>query len=413
MGKSALPSIILLVLLCHVGAASGQNVQMTVSAVVPADSSSALTIRKMRSQAIGVAQRAVWQNLKAREEFRKLVYNFQQQQDEAMISRLEVNCSPPIDVSQEYDKKTRLLSYRFIFSCNHQVLLRDATRLNARIPGVANAEPRARLTYVFFSIKDESIEEFDDTVRSSGNTSVKVGSQDQTSESSSSDERNQKGEKTDFFETSGKISEQVISRSKSDSQRSTQSSTDSGVTVRYDSETGGSRLRRRARVSRSVVSAQEIQRALIPIMQRERFSVVPYGTVSSRCGATPFEDIQEEIRTLPPDYPLAVRDATRDKVLQATANCRVSGGAPVSYFMEGYAKIGMPRLDPATGEIRVSVNVSQTIYDATTGEELTSTAEQQVFGSGEDEAAAVTNALGEAAESVGLATVAALAGRGI
>ena len=84
MGKSALPSIILLVLLCHVGAASGQNVQMTVSAVVPADSSSALTIRKMRSQAIGVAQRAVWQNLKAREEFRKLVYNFQQQQDEAM-----------------------------------------------------------------------------------------------------------------------------------------------------------------------------------------------------------------------------------------------------------------------------------------------------------------------------------------
>lgn len=396
-----------------------QNTQVTVAATVASKSDSRSAIQKARPEAVELAKKNAWFVFKKRPEFQQIVFNFEREQDQEMVSRLADLCVPPVDLDQSYDKKLGQLTFRFRFECDQQALIRDAGRLNKTMAGASGGpnanQPRARLSGVFIAIKDDRVEEFDATVKKSAQDSLGVSTRQQASSSASSDEKIKGAIKTKetYGESSGEISEGVAvkGRVQASSSAESQSSSDSSVTARREIQTSGSRVRQSAKVSRVIVSAQEIQRGLVPILQRDRFTFIPYGTVASRCGSVPFEQIQEEIRTLPADFPLAVRDGTRDKVLQSTSSCQALPG--IQFYVEGYAKIGAPGVDPATGAVRISVNVSQVIYDVTTGAEVSSTPEKQVYGVGDDEAVATTNALAKAAELVGQTTVSNLSGLGI
>lgn len=386
-----------------------QTLQTTVSATVPARSGWNADLRKARPVAIEVARRNLWFQLKGRNDLEKIVFNFGQAQDDEMIAKTAQHCSPPIDAGNTYDKKLRQLTFAFIFSCNQQALIRDASRLNASVASENPRGVRARLTGVFIAIKDERVENFDPTINAFESISRegRVASDSEEKD----DVRGKAAVRDVWRDRTGEVSE--MSEARSTSSRTNSSTVSKSVTSSSSSQSGGSTVRQSAKVSRAIVSAQEIQRALIPIFQRDRFGFVPYGTVSSRCNSLPFEIIQEEIRGIPSDLPLALRDATRDKVLQATSKCQLQNGEAIQYYVEGYAKIGAPSIEPGTGDIRISVNVSQSIYDVVTGEEISTTPEQQVYGSGDDETVAVSNALKEAAALVGQTTVANLSGLGI
>lgn len=372
-----------------------QNTQVTVAATVASKSDSRSAVQKARPEAVELAKKNAWFVFKKRPEFQQIVFNFEREQDQEMVSRLTDLCVPPVDIDQSFNKKLGQLTFRFRFECDQQALIRDAGRLNKTVAGASGGpnanQPRARLSGVFIAIKDDRVEEFDETKKSS------------IQESNEKSERKQeaKKEKGTWGESRGQFSESFKSKSVEETTE----------TEKCEVQTSGSKVRQSAKVSRIIVSAQEIQRGLVPILQRDRFTFIPYGTVASRCGSVPFEQIQEEIRTLPADFPLAVRDATRDKVLQSTSSCQALPG--IQYYVEGYAKIGAPGVNPATGAVRVSVNVSQVIYDVTTGAEVSSTPEKQVYGVGDDEAVATTNALAKAAELVGQTTVSNLSGLGI
>ena len=397
--------------------AYAQNVQLQVSAVVPAGSNFASTVQKVRPAALEVARRNAWLSMKMRSEFQKVVFNFEPSQDEEMASRLEQLCSPPVDAGQNFDRKLKLLTFQFVFSCNQQALVRDASRLNSILAKSVDRVPRARLTGIFIALKTDQIEEFDAISKSSRERTRKGTIAGEFSMTQQDDEKRNEARSSDesLIEEEGRTTE--LSSDKQRTQGATSAGGGGSISVtqstRVESQRGNSRVRRAAKESRVVVSAQEIQRALVPILQRDRFAFVPYGTVSSRCNGVPFEEIQDEIRNLPADMPLALRDSTRDKVLQVVAHCQISSGTSIRYYVEGYAKIGAPSIDGGTGEIKVSVNVSQSIFDAETGEEVSTTPEQQVYGIGEDEAVATSNALNEAAELVGQTTVANLSGLGI
>jgi hypothetical protein len=408
--------------------AHAQNTQVTVSAVVPSKSDSRSAIQKARPEAVQVATKNAWSVLRKRSEFQQIVFNFEREQDQEMVSRLADVCTPPVDLDQSYDKKLGQLTFRFRFECDQQQLIRDAGRLNSKLAAASGGfnpnQSRAILTGMFIAIKDDRVEEFDATIKRSAQDSSSLSTRQQSSSSSSSDERvkgaikTKESENVTYGESDGQISEgvnrsaAVKGRIQASSSAESASASDSSVIAKREVQSSGSKVRQSAKVSRMVVSAQELQSALVPLLQRERFMFVQYGQVAARCGSVPFEQIQEEIRNLPPDYPFAVRDGTRDKVLvAASSNCQ--GLPPLRFFIEGYVKIGAPGVDPATGDVRVSVNVSQIIMDMTTGIEVSRTPEEQVFGIGADESVATSNALRKAAELVGTNTVSNLAGMGI
>jgi len=413
--------------------AQAQNAQVTVSGVVPAKSDSRSAIQKARPEALGVASRNAWMVLKKRSEFQSIVFNFEQQQDAEMVSRLGELCTPPVDIDQTYDKKLGQLTFRFRFECDQRALLRDASRLNGAVAAASGGgasgngprEVRARLSGIFLAIKDDRVEEFDATVKQSAQDSASVSAKSQASASSSSDERvkgafaTQESTEETYGESGGRVSEGLSrnggakGRLETASKSEAAAASDSSVVATREIQRSGSRVRQSAKVTRVVVSAQEIQKALTPILQRDRFGFIPYGTVAARCNGLPFEQIQEEVRSLPADMPMGLRDTTRERVLQAVAACSIPNGPAIQYYVEAYAKIGAPGVDPATGAVRVVVRLSQSIYDAMTGEEVSTTPEQQVFGVGADEAVATSNAFTQAAESVGQNTVANLAGLGI
>jgi hypothetical protein len=390
-------------------AAHAQTLQTTISATVPARSDWSSDLQKARPLAIEVARRNLWLQLKGRADLEKIVFNFGKVQDDEMIAKTTQHCSAVIDAGNRYDKKLKQLTFNFIFSCNQQALIRDASRLNASVARENPRGVRARLTGIFIAIKDERVENFDLTTKQSQSTTQEVS--DVADSKDASDVKTKAAVRDVWRDKPGQASEMLEGRSRGSVSRS--STMSQSVSSSNNSQSSGSTVRQSAKVSRVIVSAQEIQRALIPIFQRDRFGFVPYGTVSSRCNSLPFEIIQEEIRGIPSDLPLALRDATRDKVLQAASKCQLQNGEAIQYYVEGYAKIGAPSIEPGTGDIRISVNVSQSIYDAVTGEEISTTPEQQVYGSGDDEAVAVSNALKEAAELVGQTTVANLSGLGI
>jgi hypothetical protein len=391
------------------GSVHAQTLRITVTATVPATSDFASTVQKARPIAIEAARRNLWFQLKGRDDFEKIVFNFETAQDAEMVAKTAQHCGDVLDAGQTYDKKLRQLTFKFIFACNSQGLIRDASRLNATLaPGVARPV-RARLTGIFIAIKDERVESFDPTVKTS--QIENQGENVAVDNTEKKDEREKKAVRDVWGEGKGKASEMTERRVVGGI---TESSTSSRSTTRTtNNQSAGSTVRQSANVSRVIVSAQEIQRALVPVLQRDRFGFVPYGTVSSRCNSLPFESIQAEVRNLPADLPLALRDATRDAVLRVASQCQLQNGESIQYYVEGYAKIGAPSIEPGTGDIRVSVNVSQSIYDVVTGEEISTTPEQQVYGSGDDETVATSNALKEAAALVGQTTVANLSGLGI
>ena len=406
-----------------------ENTQVTVAGVVSAKSDSRSAIQKARPEALEIARRNAWLVLKKRSEFQQIVYNFEREQDDEMIARMSELCAQPVDLDQSYDKKLGQLTFRFRFQCNQRVMIRDASRFKS----AGRREVRARLSGIFIALKDDRVEEFDATIKQSNQVTVGESRRLQASGSSSSDTKgraavsvsgsNNETTKESWTEGRGRVSEglqetrdekvDVKARVQTSSSEQVEFASDESRTRRLDTQTGGSKVRQSAKVTRVIVSAQEIQSGLVSILQRDQFGFVPYGTVSLRCNGLPFEQIQEELRTLPSDLPLALRDGTRNKVLQAVSSCQIPGGPTIAYYIEGYAKIGAPGVDPATGAVRVSVNVSQSIFDTITGEEISTTPEQQVYGVGGDETVATTNALKQAAELVGQTTVANLAGRGI
>jgi len=409
------------------GIANAQNTQVTVAGVVPAKSDSRSSLQKARPEAVALAKKNAWSVLKKRSEFQQIVFNFGREQDQEMVATLDDTCTPPVDLDQSYDKKLGQLTFRFRFECDLQQLKRDAGRLNSKSAvaagGYGPSQSRAVLTGMFIAIKDDRVEEFDATIKRSAQDSQSISTRQQASSSSSSDERikgavkTKESEDVNYGESDGRISEGVNrsaaikGRVQASSSAESASASDSSVTAKREVQSSGSRVRQSAKVSRVVVSAQELQSALIPLLQRDRFTFVQYGQVASRCGSVPFEQIQDEIRNLPADYPFAVRDATRDRVLQATSGCQ--GLPPVRFFVEGYVKIGAPGVDPSTGDVRVSVNVSQIIMDVSNGIEVSRTPEEQIFGTGADEMVATSNALRKAAELVGSTTVSNLASMGI
>ena len=427
MNKRWVIKLLVLFGIAMVGPVYAQNTQVTVAGVVSSKSDSRSAIQKARPEAVELAKKNAWMVLKKRSEFQQIVFNFEREQDQEMISRLGDLCTQPVDLDQSYDKKLGQLTFRFRFECDQQALIRDAGRLNRTVSaaagGVGANQPRARLSGVFIAIKDDRVEEFDATIKKSAQDSQSVSTRQQSSSSSSTDDRikgaikTKESEDVTYGESDGQISEgfkrsaAIKGRVQASSSAESASASDSNVTAKREVQSSGSRVRQSAKISRVIVSAQEIQRALVPILQRDRFMFIPYGTVASRCGSVPFEQIQDEIRNLPADFSLAVRDGTRDKVLQATSACSALPG--IQFYVEGYAKIGAPGVDPATGSVRVSVNVSQVIFDAITGAEVSSTPEKQVYGVGDDETVATSNALTKAAELVGQTTVSNLSSMGI
>lgn len=406
---------------------NAQNTQVTVTGVVPAKSDSRSATQKARPEALELAKKNAWSVLKKRAEFQDIVFNFAREQDQEMVARLDDLCTPPVDIDQSYDKKLGLLTFRFRFECDQQALVRDAGRLNRTLAaasgGGASAAPRAKLSGFFIALKDDRVEEFDATVKQSSQDSQSLSVRQQSSATATAESRvkgaikTKESEDATYGESGGRVSEgvdrsaAVNGRVQASSSAATTAASDTSSTAMREVQSSGSRVRQSAKISRVVVSAQELQRALVPILQRDRFTFIPYGTVGARCGSIPFEQIQDEIRNLPVDFPLALRDVTRDKVLQSMSGCPALPG--IQYYVEGYAKIGAPGVDPATGQVRVSVSVSQVIFDASTGAEVSSTPEQRVYGVGEDETVATTNALQKAAESVGQVTVSNLTGMGL
>ncbi|MBM4232121.1 MAG: hypothetical protein FJ184_15580 [Gammaproteobacteria bacterium] len=427
MNKYWITTLLALFGIAMVGPVYAENTQVTVAGVVSSKSDSRSAIQKARPEAIELAKKNAWLVLKKRSEFQQIVFNFGREQDQEMVASLNDTCTPPVDLDQSYDKKLGQLTFRFRFECDLQQLKRDAGRLNGKAAvaggGYGPGQSRAVLTGMFIAIKDDRVEEFDATIKRSAQDSQSVSTRKQASSSSSSDDRIKEAEKTkasedvNYGEGDGRISEGVNRseamkrRVQKSSSSESASASDSSKTAKSEEQSSGSKVRQSAKVSRLVVSAQELQSALIPLLQRDRFLFVQYGQVASRCGSIPFEQIQDEIRNLPADYPFAVRDSTRDKVLQATSGCQ--GLPPVRFFVEGYVKIGAPGVDPSTGNVRVSVNVSQIIMDVSNGIEVSRTPEEQIFGTGPDETVATSNALRKAAELVGSTTVSNLASMGI
>lgn len=391
--------------------AMAQQIQATVSGAVQIKSSSKKNIQASAVPAMENAAQAALRVFAQRREFVDVVKKLGRD-DRARLNPvlLDDNVCQKFNIDHTFDKATSTVTWRFRFDCDQQLLLTEIQNLvgggssGAGTVSLANV----KLTGLFYAILDSEVTEFDADVERSRSDTAGVSSRMDASASLSTDDRVKAGmkssdkEKVTYGETAGSISEGVNrtqsleARQKTDSSAQASASLDASTTVSQSTRSGGRTTRRSAEISRRIIGAQTIARELGAILQQQEARYTEYDEVQVSCNGPSAEKILAELRALDPDMDLKLGAQTRKAAHDAARACQVP------FFVEGYAKVGAPTTDPATGDIRVYVSVSQAVYDirGTLAEQVSITKEQQTYGVGPDETTARNNALSKASQLV-------------
>lgn len=386
--------------------------QVTVSGTVPAKSDSRSALQKARPEALAAAKRNAWMVLRTRSELASDgAVDFGRDQDEQMIQQMDDICASDqvVDLDQTYDKKLGRLTFRFRFACDQQRLTAAVRNINrANNPGaLAVRQYRASVVTFFLASEEVSVEEFAETVNRRERDSFGVSTRHQAASESSSDSRikgaarAENGEDVRYSESSGRIAENVSTNANVKARLQTSraaeasASSDSNVTLSRDQQSGGSRIRRSAEVTRRLSAPQGVDKAMTQVFRTSDYEVKTYDLIED-CGGPKREDIQSQLRALAPDENLELPSRTRRSVLDSARKC----AAAPRFLVEGYAKIGAPLVDNATGNPRITVYASVAIYDVTTGALLSTTQEKPFVGIGRDEGEARSVALGDAGNAI-------------
>lgn len=392
-------------------AAMAQQIQATVSGAVQIKSSSKKNIQASVVPAMENAAQAALRVFASRREFEGVVKKLGRE-DRARLNPvlLDDNVCQKFNIDHTFDKATSTVTWRFRFDCDQQLLLTEIQNLAGGGSSGSGTVSLANvvLTGLFYAQLDAEVTEYDADVERSRSDTAGVSSRMDASASLTTDDRVKAGmkssdkEKVTYGETAGSISEGVNrtqsleAREKTESSAQASASLDASTTVSQSTRSGGRSTRRSAEVTRRVIGAQTIERELGSILQQQEARFSEYGEVEVSCSGPASGKILAELQSLPPDMDLKLSAQTRKAAHDAARACNVQ------FFVEGYAKIGAPTTDPATGGIRVYVSVSQGVYDirGPLATQVSITKEQQTYGTGIDETTARNNALSKASQLV-------------
>ncbi|MGB9153883.1 MAG: hypothetical protein WCD70_12460 [Alphaproteobacteria bacterium] len=188
------------------------------------------------------------------------------------------------------------------------------------------------------------------------------------------------------------------------STNATQAQGISGGTAKYAentestqiSTTGGNTLRKADEVSYRVTSPDNLNTSMSEVLTSKNFQVFDYSDIVNQCGGP-------DPRTINAGYSKSdelSRDV-RGKVFAAAKQCEISS------FAFGILDVGVPDVDPVTGNKRVFVSVRSQIMDLTgrLPRIVASVGPVQYAGLGPDQKVATNNALNlaaaEAAKTIG------------
>lgn len=162
------------------------------------------------------------------------------------------------------------------------------------------------------------------------------------------------------------------------------------------STTGGNTLRKADEVSYRVTSPENLNTSMNDVLSSKGFQVYDYRDVVNQCGGTEPTKIYAEFAKSDE----LSRDV-RSKVFTAAKQCEISS------FAFGILDVGVPDVDPVTGNKRVFVSVRSQIMDLTgrLPRIVASVGPVQYAGLGPDQDVAMKNALNlaasEAAKTIG------------
>lgn len=397
--------------------------QVIVSGTTNLKSTSASSVRDAGPAALNAAYRNAWRLMSTRPEFASKLQTLPPGAEDKIVDSLQSECSvTPLD--QDVDKDTRQLSARYRFDCRTQSIQSLILSLNSRPSAneTSGSDGDATIVFLFFAERDRTRRDFDPTVSrtssdSNSRSSAEAFASGATLQASARVSASSKQGEIVNKQAAGSKSAQITTQKAigkesvmaSEAATATQSS-DAQTSTSSSSRSSGQTVVTSAEYTREVSRPDKLDAALKEVFLTTKIvSLADYTDVQScSASAPPIAQIESDLRSLRSDQSFALPQATRAKVIASLRECEVP------YFATAVAKIGIPDVDPASGQKRVFVDVTAQVLNIRSGglPKTVGSVTRQLQGIGPDETVATSNALSAAARVVGEETLNMLSVRG-
>lgn len=428
-------SVLGLAMVCFMPAVGlAQSSQVIVSGDAPAKTEKDAAKKEVEDAAGSAAAVNAWRIFRSR--IADQTRGLSEDQNTQMAGWIVRNCGKS---KQEfgYDKTNKQATYRFRFDCVQNELVDAVQQVKGAAVAGSAVDPssaggqKAKMFGLYFLVRQTSLKEFDadrvetaaraDSLSKSGNAQGQQSSQASASVEGRVKTSEKKKETFGYSEGAGGGGESASQKSDvkvkgkiEESQSSSGSSSYAAAdTANRSSEvrSGGSTTQRAAQVDREISDASDLGQAIETALGRSSVEFVKYIDIEGSCGAPKKDQILKELRSLGPSDEVEISAATRTAVIKVA---RAESCDSQQYYLQGYAEVGVPTLDPITGGKKVTAKARVVVMDirGNLPKNLLTSEPVAKTMTGSDEPSAIRNALVAAGQEVAQQIINKLAAQG-